>query len=124
MATNVIPADFADPWKNFSPEQIENLLRAEEAAAVELAGFDRWSLIGSALANLQQEAMRRSNSQTPHGRRYSDTWEQLGRQTPHLMRISPAERSDAIWLHAHRELITTWYQALSQSVPASSNGRC
>ena len=103
-----------DPWSNFSPEQIENLLRAEEAAAVELAGFDRCLLLGSAFADLQREAMRRSNSQTPQGRRYSDMWEQLSQHAPHLMRISPPERSDAIWLHARREAVIAWYRALPQ----------
>jgi hypothetical protein len=101
-----------DPWSNFSVEQIENLRLAEEAAAIELAGFDRWMLLGSALSVLQHEAMRRSNSQNPQGRRYSDMWEWLSSRTPHLARIPKAERSDAVWLHAHREAVVAWYEAL------------
>jgi hypothetical protein len=102
-----------NPWSNFSKEQIDNLRRAEKAAAVELAGFDRWLLLGSALADLQQEAMRRSNSQRPQGRRYSDMWAWLVTRTPHLGRIPHPERSDAIWLHAHRESVAAWHAALS-----------
>ena len=102
-----------DPWSNFSEEQKENLRRADEAAAIELAGLDRWLLLGSALHDLQQEAMRRSNSQNPAGRRYSDMWEWLVIKTPHLARIPKAERSDAIWLHTHREAVLTWHGALS-----------
>ena len=101
-----------DPWSNFTPEQIANLERAEEAAAIELAGFDRWLLLGSALQDLQNEAMRRSNSQTAHGRRYSEMWEWLVQRTPHLSRIPAPERSDAIWLHAHQEAVIAWHQAL------------
>jgi hypothetical protein len=104
--------ELGDPWSNFTLDQIENLRRAEEAAGVELAGFDRWLLLGSALHDLQQEAMRRSNSQTPHGRRYSEMWEWLVQRTPHLARIPRPERSDAIWLHAHRESVVAWHQAL------------
>jgi hypothetical protein len=102
----------SDPWANFSSDQIENLKKADEAAALELAGFERWMLLGSALHDLQQDAMYRSNSQAPQGRRYSDMWEWLVRKTPHLARIPKAERSDAIWLHAHREAVLAWHEAL------------
>jgi hypothetical protein len=101
-----------DPWSNFSPEQIENLRRAEKVAEEELAGFDRWLLLGSALSDLQHEAMRRSNSQSPQGRRYGDMWEWLVQRTPHLARIPQPERSDAIWLHSRREAVLAWHQAL------------
>ena len=111
MADNDLPKT-PNPWENFTSEQIENLRRAEEAAAVELVGFARWLLLGSALADLQQEAKRRANSQTPQGRRYSDMWEGLVQHTPHLARVSPPERSDAIWLHAHREVVMAWHHAL------------
>jgi hypothetical protein len=101
-----------DPWSHFSPEQIDNLRRAEKVAEEELAGFDRWLLLGSALSDLQHEAMRRSNTQSPQGRRYGDMWEWLVQRTPHLARIPQPERSDAIWLHAHREAVLAWHQAL------------
>ena len=39
-------------------------------------------------------------------------WEWLVQRTPHLARIPHPERSDAIWLHTHREAVVAWHQAL------------
>jgi hypothetical protein len=101
-------------WEGIARADREMLARAEEAIAVHRRGLDRIFLIGEAFAFLQKEAMDRSNSQNPIGRRYNEAFGMLEKPMPGATKINKTDRNQYIFCWQYREAIRAWWQKQDQ----------
>jgi hypothetical protein len=86
--------------------------------------IERWLHIGRALAALQAEAMSRSHSNTPYGKRYTAAWAMLGNSDHHAARLCALDagaRSHALWMANEWTVIEPWLKTLTPNLRLALN---
>jgi hypothetical protein len=96
-------------WAGISNEVRKTLVEAEITLGERRSkrNIDDWMLIGHACFDLQQAALRRSNSTNANGRRYADAYNLLA--PLHLRDMDTPNRRKAIQLYQNGEEIRAWY---------------
>jgi hypothetical protein len=112
-----------DFWAELAPEARDEIERGDASMAALKRGetIERWHDIGRALVRMQAEAMRRSASNIPKGRAYSDAWQTIAAHAPHLRDIEQSTRSHATWLATAWEPVNAWLQTLAHNVRLQLN---
>jgi hypothetical protein len=77
-------------------------------------GLEQVFAIGKAFEALQLEAMYRSHSNNPIGKRYNDAYALLEKPVPAL-RINKTDRNPFIWCWQQREAIQRWWDGKAQN---------
>jgi hypothetical protein len=87
----------------------------EEAMTVQRGGLGRIFKIGHAFELLQLEAMERSHSQNPVGRRYNEAYAALAKPAPELTKVNKTDRAQYIWCYQFNETIAAWWETVAQN---------
>lgn len=112
--TETDDTDANPSWQRMSPERREAILAGVQAMRVHRDGLERAFIIGRAFHELQLEAMTRSNSNKPSGRRYSDSYAALEKPVPDLATTTKKARNQFIWCYQNKEPLEAWW-ALSEN---------
>jgi hypothetical protein len=109
--TSTVPAQ----WQDVDDELRQVFTEGEKALQTLRQGLNRVFRIGRAFAALRQEAMRRSHSNNPIGKRFNEAWGALVIPTPELTRVNKTDRSQFMWCYEHREQLAAWWPTLAQN---------
>jgi hypothetical protein len=96
-------------WEGMEASRRAVIVAAEAAMAAARQGFDNWVAIGAGFHELQLEAMARSNSNRPNGRRYADAYRELEQPTDQLRTFDPSDRKKVIDLYLDRDAVRSWF---------------
>jgi hypothetical protein len=105
----------ATEWQGMAPERQEVIRNGAEAMRVHRQGLTRIFAIGQAFEAMQDEAMYRSHSNNPIGKRYNDAYALLEKPVPELARINKTDRSQFIWCWKRHEAIERWWITKAQN---------
>ena len=113
-----LPGPDAEPRESFGhglPPVVGEVIEAGERAlvAVRRRTVDHWIKAGAAWKALQLQAMFRSRSNAPAGRRYAAVYAMLVHPWPELTKVDRTTRKDAIWLFENDDRVLPWLAALS-----------
>ena len=64
---------------------------------------------------MQTEAVLRSHSNNPIGKRYNDAYALLEKPVPELARINKTDRNQFIWWWQQREALDRWWPTKAQN---------
>jgi len=64
---------------------------------------------------MQTEAMLRSHSNNPIGKRYNDAYALLEKPVPELARMNKTDRNQFIWCWQQREALERWWPTNAQN---------
>ena len=64
---------------------------------------------------MQTEAMLRSHSNNPIGKRYNDAYALLEKPVPELARMNKTDRNQFIWCWQQREALERWWPTKAQN---------
>lgn len=111
MMTATVPAE----WQDVTAELQQVFVEGEQALRTHRQGLERVFRIGHAFAAMQQEAMRRSHSNNPIGKRYNEAWDALTHPTPELTKVNKTDRSQYVWCYEHRPQLEAWWPTLADN---------
>lgn len=80
-----------------------------------------WRAVGTALGDMQREAMRQAGIQRPVGRSYNAAWATLAADHPRLAKLEKEIRHHAMWLADHWEAVEAWHAELGEEVQRMIN---
>jgi hypothetical protein len=85
------------------------IIEAERKLTMHLAAFflDDMNVIGIGVADIQDAAMRASNSNKPRGRQYNKAWVKLA--TPAMRSLTGTDRAAFIYIAANWDRVENWY---------------
>jgi hypothetical protein len=98
-----------------APEHRAAIVAGAEAMSVHRKGLERILAIGKAFAAMQDEAMYRSHSNNPIGKRYNDAYAQLEKPVPVLARINKTDRNQFIWCWQKQAELERWWPTKAQN---------
>ena len=95
------------------PDQIlwAEMVAGEQALAQVKRSFEHWLTVSHALHDMQQTAMRLSNSKNPIGIHYNQTYAAIDVQ-PLLRSLDEHTRSAAVWLWVNRDAVIRWREEM------------
>jgi hypothetical protein len=102
-------------WQDLTDELRKVFSEGEEALRTHRAGLPRVVRIGRAFSEMQQEAMRRSHSNNPIGKRFNEAWAALVHPTPEMTKVNKTDRAQFMWCYQNRELLETWWLTLAEN---------
>ena len=114
MTDTMIPLD-APEWQGMATDRARAIAEGEEAMAVQRGGLGRIFKIGFAFEQWQLEAMDRSHSQNPVGKRYNDAYAALARPAPELTKVNKTDRNQYIWCWQYHETVAAWWSTVAQN---------
>ena len=77
--------------------------------------FTGQSILTSRSVGKAFEAMLRSHSNNPIGKRYNDAYALLEKPVPELARINKTDRNQFIWWWQQREALERWWPTKAQN---------
>lgn len=100
-----------------SAERSAAILAGREAVLIGRKSLERILVIGHAFEELQLEAMERSSSTAPIGRRYAEAYGRLEKPVPELFErsIDKTARSRYLQCWQNREKIAAWWATVPQN---------
>jgi hypothetical protein len=107
--------DIPTEWQDIGDDLRQVFSEGEEALRIHRAGLPRVIQIGRAFFEMQQEAMRRSHSDKPAGRRYGDAFAALVLPTPQLAKVNKTDRAQFVWCYQNREKLELWWPTLGEN---------
>ena len=103
-------------WAGMEDERRLAILAGETAMSDLRGGFDDWVRVGRAFHEIQLEAMARSNSNQPNGRRYADAYNLLEKPTEQLKSFDKSDRKKVVDLYLDR--LQHWLAPRRARIPA------
>jgi hypothetical protein len=105
----------APEWQGMSSERRQAIIDGAAALTVHRQGLDRIFQIGHAFEELQLEAMFRSHSNNPIGKRYNEQYALLEKPAPELARVNKTDRNQYIWCWQQRAALENWWATKAQN---------
>lgn len=116
-ATTFTSSELPPEWQGMSAERSAAIFAGRDAIQVNRKSLERILAIGCAFETLQIEAMERSHSSSPTGRRYADTYILLQKPVPELWErsIDSSTRATYVQCWQHRRDIAVWWHTVPQN---------
>jgi hypothetical protein len=97
-------------WRGLDDDDCDIIIAGEVVLAqMQRRGFEDWLTIGHAIVVLQGKIRRQMQTAVNMGRRYNEGWAELA--PPQIRRLTPSDRSNAVWLWENREVLRSWWVA-------------
>ena len=113
--TDDMVSPVAAEWEGMAAERRDAIIEGAEAMRVHREGLARIFAIGRAFEAMQIEAMLRSHSNNPIGKRYNDAYALLEKPVPELARINKTDRNQFIWCWQQHAALQRWWDSKAQN---------